>query len=91
MLLVLTPLPVPDLRQVLTVFVDVLLMLDELILDHLLQIGPIGAQLRQAINHVLHQVEPVQGDDNDDTNQRVRRSMLVGSTVFLVVTANQNE
>ena len=54
------PLPVPDFRHVLAVLVDVLLVLDELVLHHLLQVGPLGAQLRQAIDHVLHQVEPVQ-------------------------------
>ena len=54
------PLPVPDFRQVLAVLVDVMLMLDELVLHLLLQIGSLGTQMRQAINHVLYQVEAVQ-------------------------------
>ena len=40
--------------------VDVLLMLDELVLNHLLQVVPLSSQLRQAIDHVLHQMETVQ-------------------------------
>jgi hypothetical protein len=36
-----TPLPVPDFRHVLAVFVDVQLMLDELVLHLLLQVGPL--------------------------------------------------
>ncbi len=44
----------------LAMLVDVMLVLDELVLHHLLQIGPLGAQVRQAIDHVLHEVESVQ-------------------------------
>ena len=40
------PLPVPDFRQILTVFINVILVLDELVLHHLLQVGPLIAQLR---------------------------------------------
>ena len=40
--------------------VDVLLMLDELVLHHLLQIGSLGTQMRQPIDHVLHEMKPVQ-------------------------------
>jgi Tfp pilus assembly protein FimV len=47
------PFPVADLRQVLAVLVDVLLVLDQLVPHHLLQVGALGAQLRQAIDHVL--------------------------------------
>ena len=54
------PLPVPDLRHILAVLIDVMLVLDELVLHHLLQIGPLGTQLRQPIDHVLHQMKPVQ-------------------------------
>src|SRR5208282_3639696 len=57
----LLPLPVTDFRHVFAVLVDVMLVLDELVLNHLLQVGPFSAQLRYSINHVLHQVEPVQG------------------------------
>ena len=39
------PFPVPDFRQVLTVFIDVMLMLDQLVLHHLLQVGALGTQV----------------------------------------------
>jgi hypothetical protein len=44
----------PDFGQVLAVFIDVLLVLDELVLHLLLQIGPLGTQVGQAIDHVSH-------------------------------------
>ena len=73
---VLIPFPVPDLRQVLIVFVDVLIVLDELVMDHLLQVGPLGAQLRQAIHHILHQVEPVQFVLYPDVKSRRDRALF---------------
>jgi len=42
------------------VLVDVVFVLDELVLHHLLQVGPLSTQVRQPIHYVLHQVEPVQ-------------------------------
>jgi hypothetical protein len=33
-------------------------VLDQLILDHLLEVGTLGPQLRQTIHDVLYQVEP---------------------------------
>jgi hypothetical protein len=54
------PLPIPDFRHVLAVLVDVLLVLDELVLHPPLQRGAARAQMRKAINHILHQVKPVQ-------------------------------
>ena len=41
-------------------FVDVLLVLDEFVLHLLLQVGALGAQMRQAIDDILHQVEAIQ-------------------------------
>jgi len=40
--------------------VNVLLVLDELVLHLLFQVGPVGAQVGQAIHNVLHQMESVQ-------------------------------
>ena len=40
--------------------IDVTLVLDELVLDHLLQVGPLAPQVRQAIHHVLHEMKAVQ-------------------------------
>ena len=45
--------------MVLAAFVDVVAMLDEGVVDGLLGIGRAGAELRQAINHVQHQVKAV--------------------------------
>jgi len=38
----------------------VMLVLDELVLHLLLQVGTLGTQMRQAINHVLHQMKAIQ-------------------------------
>jgi len=46
-------------RKVLTVRVDVALVLDELVVDHLLQVAALRAQLREPVDHILDQVEPV--------------------------------
>ena len=54
------PHPVAYLGQVLAVLVDVVFVLDQLIPHLLLQVRAPGAQVGQAVDHVLHQVEPVQ-------------------------------
>ena len=54
------PRPVPDLRQVLAVFVNVDLVLDQLVSNHLLQVIAFATQTRDAIHHVLHRMEAVQ-------------------------------
>ena len=56
--------------------VDILLVLDELVLHRLLQVVPFGAQLRQAIHHVLHQVEPVQLVLHPDVKGRRDRALF---------------
>src|SRR5450759_2227370 len=55
-----SPLPVPNLRQILAVRVDVLLVLDELVLELLLQMKALLACLRQAVDRVHHKMEAVQ-------------------------------
>jgi hypothetical protein len=40
--------------------VDVDFVLDELVLHHLLQVGPFGSQIWHPIQHVLHQMKPVE-------------------------------
>ena len=42
----LVPLPLTDFRQVFAVFINVMLVLDELVPHHLLQIRPLGTQMR---------------------------------------------
>src|SRR5579871_4767178 len=54
------PFPVPNLRQVLAVLVDVLLVLDQLVLELLLQVDAFFAGPRHAVNGVHHEVEAVQ-------------------------------
>lgn len=49
----LMPLPLEDFRQVLAHLVDVLLMLDELVVHLLDQVGAAVAQLRQVLDGVL--------------------------------------
>jgi hypothetical protein len=58
--LAIAPFPVPDFWKILAMLVDVVLVFDELVLHHLLQIRSLGAQMRHAIDHIPQQVEPVQ-------------------------------
>ena len=55
-----SPFPVADFRQVLAVLIDVLLMLDEFVLNHLLEISTLGADVRQAIDHAMNEMKVVQ-------------------------------
>src|SRR5262245_20792395 len=48
-----------EIRHVVAVLLNVLLVLDQLLLDRLLEIGGAGAQLRQPVDHGLHQMEAV--------------------------------
>jgi hypothetical protein len=59
-LLLFVAFPVPDLRQVLAVLINVMLMFNELVMYHLFEVVPLATQVRQAVYHVLDQVEPVQ-------------------------------
>jgi len=54
------PLPVSNLRQILAVRVDVVFVPDEFVRHLLLQIVAPSTQVRQAIDHVLHQMKPIQ-------------------------------
>ena len=54
------PFPVANLRQILAVSIDVLLMLDEFVLHLLLQIISFYIYLRQAIDDILYKMKPVQ-------------------------------
>src|SRR5580658_6630171 len=75
------PLPVADFRHVLAVLIDIDLVFDELVLDHLLQISALDAQLRQAIDDVLHQVKSIQIVLHSHIKGR-------GDRTFFLVTAN---
>src|SRR5262245_60799711 len=59
------PGPLADLGQVLTVLADVLLVLDQLVPDHLLRVGGPLAELGDAVDHVADQVEAVEVVEDD--------------------------
>ena len=54
------PFPVADLRQVITVLANIILMFDQLIAHRLLDVRDSGSQLRDTINHVYCEVEAVE-------------------------------
>ena len=64
------PAPVADLRHVLAVLLDVLLVLDQLVADRLLEVRGPRAELRQAVDHVLRQVEAVEIVEHDHVERR---------------------
>src|SRR5208283_563806 len=71
------PLPVPDLRHVPAVFVDVLLVLDQLVLELLLQVGALLAGLRQAVDGVHDEVEPVHVVEHRHVERRCDGALLL--------------
>src|SRR5262249_52523442 len=54
------PLPARDLRHVVAVLADVQLVFDELVAARLLRVRRPRAELRQAIDHIGHQVEAIE-------------------------------
>ena len=80
------PLPVLDFRHVHAVSVDVPLVLDELVLKLLLEIGPLGTGLRHAIDRIHHQVEAIHViHDRHVEGRRDRALFLVASDVQVAV------
>ena len=70
------------------VLVDVQLVLDELVLGHLLQIGTFGAEMRQAIHHVLDQMETIEIVLHAHVKRRCDRALfLVAANVEVLVGA----
>ena len=68
--------------------VDVMLVLDELVLHELLQVGPLGAQVRQSIHHIQDQVEAVEIILHPHVKGgRDRAFLLVASDVQIAVGA----
>lgn len=53
------PLPILDLRQVVAVLFDVVLVIDQRVARHLLQVGTAATRMWQAIDKFLHQMEMV--------------------------------
>src|SRR4030095_12535333 len=60
-----TPAPLGDCWQVVAIPRDVLLVLDQLLLDRLLEVGGAGAQLRPPVGHLRPEMEPGGGADTD--------------------------
>ena len=54
------PLPVSNLRHIFAIFVDVLLVLDQLVFELLLQVDALVAGLWKAVDGVHHQMKAVQ-------------------------------
>src|ERR1043165_527893 len=54
-----SPLPAADRRHVVAVLADVLLVLDQLLVEGLLEVGGTSAELRQTLDHVLAEMEAV--------------------------------
>ena len=66
--------------------VDVALVLDELVVDHLLQVAALRAQLREPVDHILDQVEPVDPVlDPEVEGRRDRALLLVAADMEVVV------
>ena len=54
------PFPVTNFRHVLTVFIDKVLVLNQLVLHYLLEVSALRTKVRQAIHHVLDQMETIE-------------------------------
>ena len=65
---------------------DVLLVLDQLVAHDLLGVGRAGAELRDAVDHVADQVEPVEVVEHHHVERRRGRAFfLVAADVEVVV------
>ena len=73
----LCPLPAADRRHVIAVSFDVLLVLDQLLVDRLLEVGRSGAELGKPVDHVLHQMEPVEVVEDHHVERCGRRALLL--------------
>ena len=77
MAFLLPPSPAADERMILAAFVDVLAVFDERVADGLLGVGGARAELRQAIDHILHQMETVHLVQHDHIERRRGRAFLL--------------
>jgi len=81
-----SPLPVADLRHVHAVFIDVAPVRVELVRELLLEIGPLGPCLRQAIDGIHHQMETIHVvHDRHVEGRRDRALFLVAPDVEVAV------
>ena len=54
------PFPVTDLRHILTVLTDIMVMRQELVAQILLDSGDAIAQLRKSVNHIINKMVAIQ-------------------------------
>lgn len=80
------PFPVSHFGQVLPVFADVLPVLDQFVLQLLLEVDSFSAGLRQPIDHIHHEMEPIQlVQDRHVEGRRNRALFLVAADMDVVV------
>src|SRR5262245_5200023 len=72
-----SPFPTGNLRHVVAVTSDVLLVFDQLLMNRLLEVGSARTKLRQTIDYVLHQMEPVQVVEHDHVEGRRSRAFFL--------------
>ncbi|CAN4025065.1 Translation initiation factor 2, partial [Dysosmobacter welbionis] len=78
--LAVVPLPLPDLRQVHAVILDILAVLHQLVVHPLDQIGPPVTQGVQPLDHVDHQMEPVDIIEDPHVEGRGDGALLLVAT-----------
>src|SRR5512132_4586690 len=71
-----SPFPVCDLGHIVTVAANELLVLDELVTNRLLGVCGSRSELRDAVNHVTHQVEPIEFVQHTHVERRARRTLF---------------
>lgn len=80
------PLPLADLRHIFTVFIDVLFVLNQLILQLLLEVPPPRAGLRQAINGIHREMEAIKLIEHGHVESgRDRTLFLIAANVNAVM------
>src|SRR5207245_8467214 len=75
------PFPIPDFRQVVSMFADVLFVFDELVAQELLEMPADALQARDAIDHIACKMKPIQIVQD----RHIKRS---GRSSFLFVSAD---
>ncbi|SRR6266852_6913719 len=79
------PFPIPDFRQVVSVFADVLLVLDELVAQELLEMSADALQTRDTVDHVACKMKSIQVVENRHIERCGRCSFLFVSADMEVV------
>src|ERR1043165_6859733 len=81
-----TPCPTADLRRIFAVFVNIFLVINERVANGLLDVGGPRAQLRQTVDHVLHEMISIYFIQHAHIERRGRRALfLVTAHVEIVM------